>query len=50
VGYWNTVADIQSQWEVDRKFTPQMEQKKISELLKGWQRAVRASVAWAEER
>jgi glycerol kinase len=50
VGYWNTVADIQSQWEVDRQFTPQMEQKKITELLKGWQRAVKASVAWAEER
>jgi glycerol kinase len=50
VGYWASEEDIQSQWEVDRKFTPRMEISKIDELLGGWQRAVRASVAWAEAR
>jgi glycerol kinase len=50
VGFWNGLDDIRSQWEVDRRFIPQMELKRISELLRGWQRAVRASVAWAEEK
>jgi glycerol kinase len=47
VGYWTNIDDIQQQWQVDKKFSPQMETEKVNELLKGWQRAVKASIAWA---
>jgi len=42
------VEDIQQQWQVDRRFAPAMDQSRAEELLKGWQRAVKASIAWAE--
>jgi glycerol kinase len=47
-GYWSSVEDIQQQWEVDRRFTPSMDPGRGAELLKGWQRAVKASIAWTE--
>jgi glycerol kinase len=46
-GYWSSVEDIQQQWQVDRRFTPSMDPGRVAELLKGWQRAVKASIAWA---
>jgi len=33
---------------VDKEFIPDANEEKIKELLKGWQRAVKASIAWAE--
>jgi glycerol kinase len=47
VGFWKTVDDIQQQWQVDKLFSPGMEEKKRSELVNGWQRAVKASISWA---
>ena len=48
VGYWKNIDEIQQQWQVEKEFTPQMETSKANELLNGWQRAVAASVAWAD--
>lgn len=48
VGYWKNVQEIQEQWQVDRSFTPAMEEAKRNELLSGWQRAVKAAISWAE--
>ena len=48
VGYWKNIEEIQQQWQVDKTFSPQMETSKANELLNGWQRAVKASIAWAE--
>jgi glycerol kinase len=50
VGYWKSVDDIQQQWQVDKKFIPSMDDAKKNDLLKGWQRAVNASIAWADEK
>jgi len=50
VGYWSSVDDIQKQWQVDKKFTPIVNEEKTKALLKGWQRAVKASIAWADEK
>ena len=47
VGYWKNVAEIQQQWQVDRSFMPDIEEENRTNLLKGWQRAVKASMAWA---
>jgi glycerol kinase len=49
VGYWDSVESIQEQWQVDKRFMPSMEETRIAGLLKGWQRAVKASIAWAED-
>jgi glycerol kinase len=47
-GFWHSVEDIQQQWQVDRRFTPVMSGDRSEELLKGWQRAVKAAIAWAD--
>ena len=49
VGYWKNIEEIQQQWQVDKTFSPQLETAKANELLNGWQRAVKASIAWAEQ-
>src|SRR4029077_1498424 len=48
VGYWKNIEEIQKQWQVDKTFAPQLDTAKANELLNGWQRAVKASIAWAD--
>lgn len=48
VGYWESMESIQEQWQVDKTFTPQMDDSTRQSLLFGWQRAVKASIAWAD--
>lgn len=47
VGYWKNVEEIQKQWQIDKQFSPSMEDDKRSELVNGWQRAVKAAISWA---
>ncbi len=47
VGYWKNIAEIQEQWQADKTFTPELNDEKRKELVKGWQRAVKASITWA---
>lgn len=49
VGYWSSVEDIRQQWAEDRRFQPAMEKTYAQELLKGWQRAVKAAIAWTQD-
>jgi len=48
VGYWKDISDIQKQWEISRVFepSPSFDGKK---KVKGWQRAVKAAISWADE-
>ena len=48
VGYWKNIDEIQKQWQVDKEFSPSMNEVKRSELVNGWQRAVKAAIAWAD--
>ncbi len=48
VRYWGSMEDIKKQWQVDRTFVPLMPGEETGELVKGWHRAVKAAVAWAE--
>ena len=50
VGYWKNVEDIQHQWQADKTFSPSLDEEKRNDLVKGWQRAVKASISWADER
>ena len=49
VGFWKDSAELKSRWSVERELTPQMDAETQAAELKGWNRAVRAALAWAEE-
>jgi glycerol kinase len=49
-GYWQSVEEIQQQWQVDAKFSPAMTTEKLNDLQKGWHRAVKAAIAWADDK
>ena len=49
VSYWKNIDDIQQQWQVDKSFSPNMTEENRRDLVKGWQRAVKASISWAED-
>ncbi len=46
VGYWDGHDDISNQWEVDKRFEPQMSSEKREELLNNWDKAVGRSKNW----
>ena len=50
VGYWDSIATVQKQWQVNKRFEPELKNAERDELLKGWKRAVRAAIAWGEDR
>ena len=47
VGYWTSKEQLRSLWKSNHSFTPQIDASTRQQLLKGWQRAVNASIAWA---
>jgi len=48
VGYWKNHSEIDNQWQLDKRFEPSMTQKDAEELIKGWDRALKATMAWSE--
>jgi glycerol kinase len=48
VGYWNDIGELESQWQLDKRFSPSMEREAVEQCLTGWQRAVTAAKAWAD--
>ncbi|MBO9572494.1 MAG: glycerol kinase GlpK [Chitinophagaceae bacterium] len=46
VGYWKNIDEIQKQWRINKVFNPSGISQ--DELIKGWQRAIKAAKAWAE--
>jgi glycerol kinase len=49
VGFWRNTDELQQQWQANKTFKPTMPANQVQQLLKGWQKAVKASIAWAEE-
>jgi glycerol kinase len=47
VGYWTSKEQLRSLWKSNHSFSPQIDASTRQQLLKGWQRAVNASIAWA---
>lgn len=41
VGYWSDISEVQSQWQVERKFEPTGDTDKVAQELAGWHNAVR---------
>jgi glycerol kinase len=48
VGYWKDVNELQSQWKLDRRFSPDVAADEVKRQMHGWQRAVNAAKAWAD--
>lgn len=49
VGYWKDKEEIKENWQLGAAFQPSMEEEKRRRLLKGWGRAVKCALAWAED-
>lgn len=45
VGFWNSIDEIGAQWQIDKTFTPS-ENSNQENLIRGWQKAVKACEAW----
>ena len=48
-GYWKDKEEIKENWLLGKTFTSHMEQDQRNELLKGWKKAVKCALIWAEE-
>ena len=49
VGYWKSREDIRQNWAVDKVFSPEMSEETREALLKGWRKAVKCALLWAED-
>ena len=48
VGYWKSKEEIVNNWQLGKTFEPAMEEETRKKLLKGWKRAVKCALAYAE--
>ncbi|MCL7416293.1 MAG: glycerol kinase GlpK [Halalkalicoccus sp.] len=49
VGYWETVDELRDNWQVDRKFSPEMDPEDADRTYERWADAVERSLDWAQE-
>ncbi|MCQ2547274.1 MAG: glycerol kinase GlpK [Clostridia bacterium] len=47
-GYWESMDDVVSNWQIDRIFEPDMNPDKREYLLRGWHEAVRRTFDWSK--
>lgn len=48
VGFWESTAQISSQWQAERTFEPAMSADERATRLAGWRKAVGRSLAWED--
>ena len=44
VGFWESIGEIQSQWQVERAFTPFGDTARVAQQIEGWHKAVEAVI------
>jgi len=47
-GYWASVAELEQQWVLDRRFEPRISADQRGAMLAGWHKAVKRAQDWAE--
>ena len=47
-GYWDNIDDIKINWQLGASFKPQMSDFDRDVRLKGWKKAVRSALGWAD--
>ena len=48
IGYWRDLGEIESYWQLDRRFVPEMRPERRVDLRHGWARAVDRSRSWVD--
>lgn len=48
VGFWDSQAEIERNWAMEREFIPEMEESRREALYAGWKRAVERARGWVE--
>jgi len=48
VGYWKDKEEIQHNWKMERRFMPVMTEEEQKKRIRGWKRAVRCALVWAQ--
>ncbi|MBN4667497.1 glycerol kinase GlpK [Pandoraea nosoerga] len=49
VGFWPDIDTLERQWQLHQRFSRKLPEDEVARAVAGWQRAVRAAKAWAEE-
>ncbi len=49
VGYYKDKEEIKKNWQLGKTFEPKMEDEKREQLIKGWKKAVKCALAYAED-
>jgi len=49
IGYWENIDDLQSQWQKDAEFKPELPESKIDKLIKKWGKALEKAKDWEEK-
>ncbi len=49
VGLWKSAEDVAAQWQIERRFEPKMSADQRDQRLADWRKAVRHTVAWAQD-
>jgi glycerol kinase len=48
VGYWKSTDDVKANWEIERKFEPNMSDKDRDHRRSRWNEALRRACEWEE--
>jgi glycerol kinase len=49
VNFWSDLNEVKQQWQIGRTFSPAINPEETVSLIKGWNRAIKASHAWAND-
>ncbi|WP_319481881.1 glycerol kinase GlpK [uncultured Draconibacterium sp.] len=49
VGYWQDLDELQSQWEKDKTFTPQISKDIMDKSIRKWQKALTKAKEWIDD-
>lgn len=49
VGYWENKEAVVKNWQIDKIFHPEMSETERTELVNGWNKAVKCSYGWAKD-
>ncbi|HET8587878.1 MAG TPA: glycerol kinase GlpK [Candidatus Limnocylindria bacterium] len=47
-GFWKDTGDVSSNWALDRRFEPRMDEQRRETLYAGWKKAVQRTLDWEE--
>jgi glycerol kinase len=48
VGFWETLDELRTNWQVERRWVPQMDSTTRSTLYNSWKKAVTRTFNWVE--